>query len=125
MNDVEDFPEEGNWHTIVDPFLCFGADDPNREKEKNIISVCQTFLNENAEYGINRDGDEIALEIDAISLKSKKDFDSFLSICKELYCISDYFSLMGLFIDGSGDVPRFLELDINDDGNYTIKIAAV
>lgn len=125
---VEELPEDGEWYA-ADTLICCEVEDLSEVNADEVIAACRAFDSIGGDYTLdaNENGIDFYLN-DVKPLGCREDFEKYIDLDLGLYRTVYDGPGMGdnlQFIDESGTIPRLLELEINIDGSYTVKMASV
>ena len=128
LKEMEDVPVDGEWYA-ADTLICCEVEDLSEVNADEVIAACRAFDEIGGEYSLEANEKGISFYLNHTeALKSRSDFERFAELYLNLYHTVYDGPGMGSdlqFMDTAGAVPRLLEWDINIDGSYTVKIAAV
>lgn len=125
---VEALPEDGYW-CADDILISFYTEDFSGVDVNGIISAGQAFQSFGGDCYWEITEKKINFMLEEVQpLESREDFEKFIALYLDFYrAVNDNPGLCSylIFVDESRLIRRALILDINIDGSYTVKMAAV
>lgn len=116
---------EGEWYS-EDTLVTFEADLDATVDIENLKKCVDGFFSVGADVDFRVCEKEISLFINNMTINTTEKFERFIELCIELNRITNgQCGFMLEFVDTSGSDARIMQIDLGDNGEYSIWIATI
>lgn len=116
---------DGDWHTPLTA-LCFDSDDLEGKDCSAIVDVCTKLCAFSSKDELSYDDHSISFYLNNLQINSDAQLKAFMALTAELIDLTDgECSLIGELVDTHSPDARILHFDVEYNGSYTLKMAAL
>lgn len=120
-----ELPNDGAWFT-PQTAVVYQTDCTENLNLDQIKSVCEQLCTLSQADTLAVSEHELCFFLNNLQLTTKEQMETFIRLYAQLMVLTDsQCSFVGELVDLSGETPRFMQLNIQANGEYTVQIAAI